>query len=557
MRTSLSLPCCITGVIGIGLIAPAAEIRDGERTTVYTIDSPCPAEIRVQKSIEDDRNEANIEVYLFNSDGLPERIFASGLTPPVSLKAGVHEYRGRSTLDGAPIFWACSLKQRNHELRWIAPESVDLRDGRTLEFYGKQKGLYREASDKTRLERALHAFGEHDRQLNREYTDLIAVTPAADLELIRSSQREWLTFRDSWIADGDNADHVGPGTISHTWMQAGRTLERRAYLNALNREVTSPPASGPGQYTDGSGKRLIWRPLSNSGNVAYFLDLRETAPPGPDHEALWGVASPSGPKGWISVDGLHRVFSSSGNPPPAEVRFQLTGNGRISVNPVSGEQRDEPGNPIESAFLRVDDLTPSTEPMRQILVALPDRALDDLTDPLTAVAREELVATGKTLIPGGGPERHRLNRIESESIHHLDVKVPFGGFTLARYPRPDGSGLVILLVRREQEQEIRLWEWKTGAEEMIPVERVDYFPEILLNDFYDEEEVKEAATEAQGFPLEKGIWNTLSFSALEPPALELIAPVPPSGGKEIEPIYRIEFPWNNVGFGLERYELRP
>ena len=558
MKASLLFVNALASASMIALAASSAEVRDGERTTFYFIDEPCPAEIRIHENVEGEGHEVNIEVYRFDEAGLPEAIFDSGLTPPVSQKAGTREYRGRSTLDGAPVSWAISLDSDNHLLRWIAPESVDLRDGETLEFYGSQQGVYREVSNKTRLAHARRVFDQQDKQLTEVYSELKSMSSPQTFQSIRDSQREWLRYRDFWIADGDNADLVGPGSVSHTWLQAKRTLQRVAYLEAWKQLISNEADfDAPGQYADGMGQSLLWRPLPNTEAVSYFLDLRGSAENNPDPLVLWGVASPAGPGEWTSTEGMTGIYSPIGAAPPESVRFRIADNGRITVSLVPNDQKEEPAPRLETGFLRVQDLTPSTEPMRYILAALPDRAFEALTDPLPTIAREKLAATGQTLNPGNGPERHRLNRIEQEDVHYLSTRVPFGELELARYPRPDGSAVIVIIVSRNREQNVSVWEWETGAMNLMPVELMDYFPEVLVTDFYEDGPNDDTTRSAHAFSLKQGVWTLQRTSELAPPTLELSYFASQAEREESEPAYQVHFPWNNVGFGFERIKLTP
>lgn len=568
---SLLLPGFLLPMLLGATISGAAERIDGERVTYFATEEGAPAEIRIHQSTEAEAAEIVVKVFVFDPDGLPVRVFESGLAPLHEETEGRQEFRGRGTFDGAPVFWAVELSEDGSVLDWRAPVSVELRDGRSVELSGEEEITYRETPDAKRLEQARAAFARQDTELNRLYGELKAQLETSDFDALRDSQRQWIAYRDRWTADGDNSALEGPGSIAHTWRQASRTRDRIAYLRAFGRTAG---ASGPegdaaeasGAYSDGKGNRLSLRFLQGRGPAWFSLRIdRATHEPAASdpYLALWGLAKVGPPGTWIghpSDCSAYRVPLDS-NQPPEELDLEPRDHGVLAVrwweNVTSGTvDGDGPG--YEARFLRVADLTAATEPMGSFLATLPADAFGELTDPPGPEQREELAATGQTRLgdtpSDDSPDRWHGCRIETTGPDYLRLTVPFGRWTLCRFPRPDGTALLVVQTRQQQNEVCRFWECDAEGKTFTEVEADHFLPELTPRDFYSTDADAEAALARHGHPMDQAAWQisepgTGGFGI--PPWIELHYPATRPAEGEAQPTRHVVLPWTGTGFGFE------
>jgi len=561
----------LLSTILVGTASPAAEFLDGERVTFFATAGETPAEIRIHQSTEDEAEGIVVKVFVFDTDGLPIRVFESGLTPVHQEKNDRQEFRGRGSFDGQPIFWSVELSGDGTDLIWRAPESVELRDGRTVELAGQKKGPLHDLADEKRLEQARAAFARQDAELNRIYTKLKAQLQATVFESLRDGQRRWLKYRDRWTADGDNSALEGPGSIAHTWRQATRTRERITYLQALGSSESGNDSGISGAYSDGNGSHIYLRVPEANGPAFFSLSLdrapREPAASDP-YMAVWGLATaePNGRR-WTGQGAdcsAYRTLVDS-NQPPEELTLKRGNDGLFTIY-WSGEAPPNGAADVprkyEANYLRVADLSPATEPMRNFLVTLPAAAFEDLADPPGAGQLKKLATTSQTGAADRLPEQRHSNQLDVTGPDYLRLIVPYGHWTLCRFPRPDGTALFVVQTRQSQNESVRFWECDKQALSFTEVAADSVLPELSAGDFYADRSDAEAALARHGHPLDHAAWQisepgTGGYGS--PPWIELRYPANRTGveNDEARPNYYIELFWSGGGFGFERLSGTP
>lgn len=469
--------------------------------------------------IEDDEGRA---VYL-SVDEVDARGRSRSLLRPLRLEpaAGNDRILEAAGPDrGRPGTIRISFDRETAALIWLQPAQWKFADGTSAEIAGRYP-LLSEADRRTAAERR---FALADRELNEIYRRLREGMPAGAFAELRLNQTLWLKFRDHFIADGDDMSENGPGSIPFRQVQTARTLERTAFLQALEKPPAGDGGLG-GRYSDGIDWLLILDEDSRAGDHLFFsLRYSPSQRRGPE----WPLPVSVSGCGRRNEDG--RSWSLAGKP---VMENAAEPEGRLILRP-SNDRRiltvtgAEPA-PFNVTLYRTAEPAPAETPMRSILLRLPAAIFDETTEGLDEGGKAGLARTGTS-----GPFR-----LEEPAADFLRVRYPEGQVEIRRFPGADGGAAVAVATANLRARGFRLWQFSAdgGAPRPWPLEQA--LPPLEGSDFY--RKPKDAAAASRG----------LTEFRLFPNLAEILASwMPLADGPEAD--IDISLVWNGFGFDAIR-----
>ena len=296
---------------------------------------------------------------------------------------------GTSRIQGRQFRYRVKLSSDRSTLKVSEPKSVLLLDGSKLELAGR----YRDLSEEARYSVAKGTFEAVDKELNAVYRKLIATLVPAGLEKLRAEQRRWLKYRDFTIYGGDNANIVGPGTAPHFRQQGRRTIDRIEFLRALL--VGSPRADAADNtfYSDGRGGSIAVRRVGDTVLFVVlvpFPNLNSADASGVIPFGLSGLARSASGDAWLAEPGNLVATVGSWTLEPL----------RLTFDPANGLRVDAAGDSASAGLLarvvggsyhRLRALKPAEEPLRSLLLQLPEKAFEETTEGLSLEEKKSLV----------------------------------------------------------------------------------------------------------------------------------------------------------------------
>lgn len=452
-----------------------------------------------------------------------QRIDADGrgqlLVQPFALQLAVDgRLSGEGLNRGQRVRVSVRPSDNGASLDWLAPKSLAGLLGQPLAM----AETYPAQSKQQRLADAKRQFLRADKALNLAYGQLRKRMATEDFVELRANQRRWLKYRDWFVADGDDTDLYGPGTVSHIQLQTERTLDRVAFLNGLAKPRTEPALSG--LYSDGIDRELRLREVPTVDRHV-FLSLRSALPQLHDRQydepiTLAGRASP------VDGDNVWAADQSSLSP-NVVVRSEL------SIEPAADFESVLIATADQSLFADrlyfVAELKPAREPMREILLRLPAAIYDHTTEGLSERAKTPLLLDGYY-------EPFRLGEL---GMDHAHMTYAEGQVNVHRFPLANDEALVAVATQNVRARHFELWRIGSGALAPGKVNRNTYLPEFQAGDFYlDDSDAKLSQSGLLTFELRADI---------EEIGVRWQAPMDAP-----EPDYQFDLYWDGFGFGRVR-----
>lgn len=381
------------------------------------------------------------------------------LMPPLSLaEESRHDasrvIAGQALFAGRPV----TLRLRidgDEALEWLAPEALRRPGAAALPMAGR----YPLRSDEARLAAAKTRFAAADDALNAAYRAVRGALSPDAFSTLRDNQRQWLRYRDHFIADGDDAARHGPGTVSFIREQTRRTLARVDFLRA----VETPPALAAdgvsGLYGDGSGRTLRFALIPTADRHA-FVTLETRAPwlhdPGATQAVITyaGRTSPTIDQQWESESG--NLLAGRSNEPVAAILFERIEDGRAMLVTESTAE----GDAFTGRYTYLGPLTPARLPMRELVRRLPATIFDDTEEGLTEREKTPLLLTGKT-------EFFTLQEPQSD---FLRVRYAVGQIEMRRFAARDGGAFVAISTTNVRARTFALWAFPANGDDPKPVQ---------------------------------------------------------------------------------------
>ncbi len=422
--------------------------------------------------------------------------------------------------DGAAQTIRISFDRDKASLRWLQPEQLKFADGTPATVAGRHP-LVSEAARRTAAERH---FALADKELNETYRRLGKEMPAGNFSELQINQRQWLKFRDHFIADGDDREINGPGSIPFLKVRTARTLDRTEFLQTFANSASGAGSLG-GRYSDGIDWviRLDENPRIEGClifSLQYSLSIRRGSE--------WPLPVVVSGRGLRNGDG--RSWNLIGKPVTeneAELENELIltpAADRRSLT-VSGSKPA----PFTVKLHRVAEPAPAESPMRVILLRLPAAIFDETTEGLSDEAKAGLAWTGTS----------GSFRLEEPAADFLRVLYPEGQVELRRFPRADGGAVIAVATANLRARSFVFWTISAAEEAPRPQPLEQALPPLQGSDFY--RETKDAAVASRGL---------VEFRLF--PNLAEIQAIWTRLHDGPEPDIEIALVWNGFGFEIER-----
>lgn len=445
------------------------------------------------------------------------------LLPPLYMKPiaeNGHTYEAVGFVHGESVPIRLSVAGDGATLKWLQPAQIKLANGSPVQIAGN----HRQLSEGDRQAAAERHFKLADQRLNDAYRQLRSRLSTEDFTELQGNQRRWLKFRDHFIADDDDTAVNGPGSVPYMQVQTMRTLERTAFLQAVQMPLSSGHICG--RYSDGIDWELRLCEVPLSGHHLFFFlkyrnhDLQRRDWPEPTWVA--GCATPTG-------NGHSWTITSKGNNIDTEKAAEgalllLLSDDRKSVM-VSRAVHP----PFNTRLYRIAELTPAEEPMRTILLRMPASIFDNTTEGLSENDRAQLLLTG-----AAGPFQ-----LQEPGMDFVQVLYSEGEVALRRFPRADGGAVIAVATTNGRARSFELWLRSTEKEIPVLWPPKLALPQLGMTDFFSE--AQSMPTTAQGL---------LDFSLREDLAEIRVTWVGPSDGPQ--PDYAVDLIWDGYGFGAVR-----
>jgi uncharacterized protein YecT (DUF1311 family) len=531
-----NLPPRITWSVLLGsllALAPAqavVESVEGGVSHFYGAKSRPRIEIKVEIEKDED-SPTYLSLVVLENNGVATRADTQLPNPARDrkTKAGI-ELTGTNRLHGREYRYRANLSRDRSTLEVLEPKSVLLADGTKLELAGR----YGDLSEKTRASAARAAFDPIDKELNALYGKLVATLDPAAQERLRAEQRRWLKYRDFtayFDADGDFAERVmGPGTAPHFRQQGQRTLERIEFLKSL---LAKPPQVETANtlYSDGRGGTFAVGRVDDAvfySATVWYPHLRDSDES--SHHILCtvsGLARPAGENSWVAKPEDLVATEAAWKAEPLRLVFEPAGGLRVEAAGTAGRL----ARVVSGSYHQLRASAPAEEPLRSLLLQLPETAFEETTEGLSSAGKKSLALTGT-----GG-----TFKIEKETQDDLVLRHHDGTVELRRLKADDGTAVVAVEQTNGRNLFLHLWRKARAGdpftlwENVPPKPPVEKFFAKELGD--DAARIKGQSHQVIHFDKGQGLRITLEVR-LETP----------------QPDYYFSLNWDGCGFAVVRME---
>jgi len=469
--------------------------------------------------IEEDEGRAlYLQVSLVDDHGRSRQLLRPLRLEPAAGDDKAYEEAG--PVRGTAVKVRVLFEKDDTALLWRQPSQLKAVDGASVEIAGRHLRL-NEASRRAAAERH---FALADKDLNNVYLRLRRAMPSEDFAELRLNQRKWLKYRDRFIADGDDSEINGPGSIPFRQAQTARTLERTDFLLALERTPKDDPPLA-GRYSDGIDWELRLGEIPQVGDhllfvLQYSLSQRRGLEwPLPVIVSGCGSRNEDG-RSW-ALDGKEVNEISS----DIEEALSLTPAADLRSLMMSGSNLPSFGIRLR----RVADVGPADEPMRAVLMRLPAAVFDETTEGLSEAGKTELALTGAS-----GPFR-----LEEPATDFLRILYRDGQVDFCRFQGADGGAVIAVATANLRARGFGLWRISAADKtpQSWPLDQA--LPPMGASDFYQDPD--DAAAASRGLP---------EFS-LRPKLAEIHAAwTRLKDGPEVD--FDIDLVWDGAGFEIVR-----
>lgn len=466
----------------------------------------------IEISIEDDgvpedqrRSDFWFSVTVFKDNGVEER--ASSNLPDGPCEARETEtgweITGTTRMHGHEIGFRAIVSRDRSALEVLEPKAVVLADGTKLPLAGR----YADLSEKVRANGAKPAFQVIDKQLNSVYRKVMTVLDSAAVDELRVEQRRWLRYRD--YVSFDRVDGWPRESALVIRQQSIRTLERIAFLRTFLSE-SRESVIGDALYSNGRGVTYAVGRLD--GNIVFSSAIDFSELYFPEVSAcsleLNGVARPDKKNIWLAKpEDFFFHDRVKGNWSIIPLKFRFDSSGRLHVQGAREGSSEEPlVKAVGGTYRRLRALVPAEEPMRSLLIQLPQMAFGDAADGFHAAGRKAL-ATGR---------ESGAFKLEKEARDRLVLKGPDGKVRILRMAGADGSAVVAVEQMNHRPPTMLLWKKARAGEKFIPLK--DTLPRPPIERFFDKElgekagKIREVSTYVYNFDHGQGIGLSLKVS---------------------------------------------
>jgi len=351
-------------------------------------------------------------------------------------------------------------------LKWLQPRRLKCADGTVVEIAGD----YPLVPDTKRKLVAEQQFKGADQELNEIYSRLRRSMPNEEFVKLRNNQRDWLKYRDHFIADDDNWLTNGPGSIPFLQQQTMRTRERIGFLQTLLQPMSFREYSSS-LYSDGITWELCLGAVPRTGEQRFFTLQNRFQGPNNQEEGkipqlVIGQALPTEQRNLLVLRGEAR--NNSKHMDHSQLMFLLT------EDQWKAQLSNSSQPPLNISFFRMADLSPAKEPMRDILLRLPVETFDNTTEGLSMTNKMRLVMTGNA----------ESFYLQEQGLNFLRIGYPEGQVDLCRFPAVDGGAVIGVSTTNVRARYFELWKISTNNDipEPWPLERA--LPRLQPADFY-------------------------------------------------------------------------
>ncbi|MBN1938249.1 MAG: DUF1311 domain-containing protein [Candidatus Aminicenantes bacterium] len=469
--------------------------------------------------IEEDEGRAlYLQATLVDDHGRSRQLLRPLRLEPAAGDGRAYEEAGPARKSTAKV--RVLFEKDDSALQWLQPAQLKTADGASVKIAGRHS-LLSEASRRAAAERH---FTLADKGLNEVYRRLRANMTPGDFAELRLNQLSWLKYRDHFIADGDDWDINGPGSIPFRQAQTARTLERTDFLLALERPPKGDPLLG-GRYSDGIDWELRLDEIPQDGDRLFFLlqysPSFRRGPEWPLPAAVSGIGSPG-------EDG--RSWNLAGK--PVMKNAEESESGLILAPSADRRSLTVSGTkpaPFNVKLYRTAEPAPAETPMRSLLLRLPAEIFDETTEGLDEAGKAGLARTGAS----------GLFRLEEPAADFLRVWYPEGRVEIRRFPGSDGGAAIAVATANLRARAFGLWRIPAADEapQPWPLERA--LPTLGASDFYEDPSDASAAS--------RGLVEYRLFSGLAE-----VQAVWTGLNEGPEPDIDIDLAWNGVGFDILR-----
>jgi uncharacterized protein YecT (DUF1311 family) len=469
--------------------------------------------------VEDDEGQAlYLQVSVVDDRGRSRQLLRPLRLKPAVGNDRVYEEAGPAR--GTSVKVRVLFDKDGTALQWLQPAELNLADGVSIQIAGRH-ALLSESNRKAAAERH---FALADKGLNDLYNRLRREMTPGNFAELRTNQLQWLKYRDRFIADGDDSEINGPGSIPFRQAQTARTLERTAFLGALGRPSAAAVGLG-GRYSDGIDWeiRLVEDPQIEE-RVFFTLQYSLSQRRGPEWPLPVVV---SGCGSWKAAGRSWTLTGQTvtGGSAETENEIRLTPAADRRSLEISGSTL----RPFSVRLRRVADLSPAEEPMRAVLMRLPAAIFDETTEGLSEPDKKQLLLTGAS-----GPFQ-----LEEPATDFVRVRYRDGQVDLRRFPEADGGAVIAVATANLRARSFGLWRI-SAADQMSqswPLNQA--LPPLGASDFYQEPD--DAAAASRGM-LEFSLRSNLAEIHADWARLK----------DGPEPDIDIDLVWNGVGFDIVR-----
>lgn len=469
--------------------------------------------------IEEDEGRAlYLQVSFLDDHGRSRQLLRPLRLEPAAGDDKAYEEAGPARGSGVKV--RVRFEKDDTALLWLQPPQLKAVDGASVAIAGRHLRL-NEASRRAGAERH---FALADKGLNGVYQRLRREMTPGDFAELRTNQLQWLKYRDRFIADGDDSEINGPGSIHFRQAQTARTLERTDFLLALERTPKDNPLLA-GRYSDGIDWELrLGEDPRIEEHLFFTLQYSLSQRRGPE----WPLPAVVSGRGSRNEDG--RSWALSGK---AVNEISSDAVEALSLTPAADRQSlkisGSTPQPFSVRLRRVSDLSPAEEPMRAVLMRLPADVFDETTEGLSEAGKKELALSGAS-----GPFR-----LEEPATDFLRILYREGQVELRRFQRTDGGAVIAVATANLRARGFGLWRISAADKtpQSWPLDQA--LPPLGASDFH--QDPADAAAASRGLP---------EFS-LRPNLAEIHADwTKLKDGPD--PDIDIDLVWNGVGFDIVR-----